>query len=294
MIDERYHIYSIAAVFLALAVGIVIGISMARSPASHGGQSTIRQYEKWMGKLRTEIERTTTEAAKSTAVAARCEEFCQAVLPIVARDRLAWRNIAIVRTGDYSDLAGAVKRALEMAGARVVTVTEVSRNFPFEDDAKIHQVLANCGVWFSPEEIRPRDKLWGIIASAITQAQNKALLPKLESAGVARFTGDYGIQCRLVVVVGGSDTPEKNWARIVDSALLAQLDRPALTVVACEGSQAAGSYVPTWKEKGIATVDNVDSAMGQIALICALRGERANFGMKETADRFVPQTLEAE
>lgn len=292
MIDERYHIYSIAAVFFALAVGIVIGISMARSPASHSSQATIRQYEKWMGQLRNEIEKAANEAADRKAMASKCEEFCQAVLPIVARNKLAWRSVAVVRTGDYSELAGAVKRALEMAGARVTTVTEISRNFPFEDDAKIQQVLANCGIWFSPEEIKPRDKLWGIVATALTQTQHKALLPKLEAAGVARFTGNYDLPCRLVVVVGGSATPERNWARIVDSALLSQLDRPDLTVVACEGRDAAGSYVPAWKEKGIATVDNADSAMGQIALICALRGERANFGVKETADRLVPQTLE--
>lgn len=294
MIDERYHIYTIAAIFLALAVGIVIGISMARSPASHSAQSTIRQYEKWMGRLRTEIERAADEASEGKALASRYEEFCQAVMPIVTKDRLAWRSVAVVRTGDYSDLAGTVKRALEMAGARVTTVTEISRNFPFEDDAKIQQVLANCGVWFSSEEIKPRDKLWGIVTAALTQAQHKALLPKLEAAGVAHFAGNYELPCKLVVIVGGSSTPEKNWSRIVDSALLTQLDRPEIIVAACEGREAAGSYIPAWKEKGIATVDNVDSAIGQISLICALRGERANFGVKETADRFVPQTLEAE
>lgn len=291
MIDQRYHIYSIAAVFFALAIGIILGTSMARSPESKSESRAIRQYEQWMHRLRGEIEEKTKENARMEDIAKKNEEFCQATLPIVASQRLAWRNVAIIRTGDYSDLTGSIKRVLEMAGAQVTTVTEISRNFPFDDEEKTRQVLANCGVWL-PDSEKASDKLWRILATAITSPRHAALLPKLEAAGVAKFTGTYDKSVRLLVIVGGSSSDDANTSEMVDSPLIAQLNKPTITIAACETTDAGSSYVPVWQKMGIATVDNANTAIGQVALICALNGERASFGVKDSADRMIPRSLE--
>lgn len=294
MIDERHFIYSIAAVFFALAIGIVIGTSMARSPAGQSEQATIRQYEGWMRNLRAEIEGKSKDVAKMELFLRKNEEFCQAAMPIVARNRLAWRNVAIIRTGDFDDLTGSVKRGLEIAGAQVISVTEISRDFPFSDDERTSEALINNGIWTSPEVEKPSEKLWRIIGGAVASAQHNDLLPKLEEAGVATFTGRYDRPVRLVVIVGGSISDDTNTADAIDARLLAQLQRPNLTVVGCEPSSAGSSYVPVWRKIGIATVDNAELAIGQISLVCALGGERASFGFKDTADRTIPQTLETQ
>lgn len=287
MISERYHIYSLAAVFFALAIGIVIGTSFG-----HNEKSAIRQYERWMRVLKTEIAQKGRETAGAKEVASKSEEFCQAALPVVAKGRLAWRNVAVIQTGDYDELTGAVKRALELAGAQVTSVTDISRKFPFDDDEKIRQTLANCEVQFSEEERKPSDELWALIADAVLTGRQGNVLPKLEESGVASFTGDYNRSARLIVLVGGAASGKTNTATAVDAALLAQLSKPNVTVVGCEPGSAASSYMQVWQKTGVATVDNADTAMGQIALVCALNGERAHFGVKESADRLVPQTLE--
>lgn len=292
MITERYHIYSLAAVFFALTIGIVIGTALARSPLAPSEQSTIRQYERWMHDLRAGIETAGKEAASAKELARKSEEFCQAALPVVAKGRLAWRNVALIRTGDYDDLTGTVKRALEMAGAQVVSITDISRNYPFSDEDKLREALVKSGVALSVDEERPSGKLWALIGDAILTGRQGYILPKLQQAGVAGFTGDYNRSARLVVLVGGSASDKANTAAAVDSPLLAQLSQPNVTVVGCESGSAGSSYVKAWQKTGIATVDNADTSMGQIALICALNGERANFGLKDTADRLIPQTLE--
>lgn len=293
MIDIRYHIYSIAAVFFALAVGIVIGTSFSKGvPATEGARRTIQRYESSMRVLKREIELASEDAARKEAIAKNSEDFCRSVLPIVAKDRLAWRNVAIVQTGDYDELSGYVKHALELAGARVTSITDINRTFAFDDHEQVAQVLVNCGVTPPPDAKAARGKLFSMIAETIYSAKYSYLLSKFEEAGVGKFTGDYDRYNKLVVLVGGAESSEANTADIIDGQLIAQLQRPDVVVVGCEGTQAAESYVPTWHKMGISTVDNADSALGQIDLICALNRESAQFGVKETADRLIPQTLE--
>lgn len=293
MIDLRYHIYTLAAVFLALAVGIVIGTSFAKSsPDSETSRGIIQRYERDADKLRTAIFEASQKASDKEAVARNCQSFCRAVMPIVLKDKLAWRSIAIVHTGDYPDLVGSIKQALELAGAHVTSVTEMSRNFPYGDNAKIAQVLMDSGIMPENTGNRDRDKLFNIIAETLQSGKYDRVLPKLEAAGVASFTGDYTKFNRLVVLVGGSESETNNTASSVDAQLIAQLERLGVRAVGCEATSAVCSYVPEWHKLGVPTVDNADSAIGQIAVVYALNGETASFGVKDTAERLIPQTLE--
>lgn len=292
MIDIRYHIYSLAAVFFALAIGIVVGVSFGKPSIGSGERQTITRYENSMRVLKREIENAADDAARKKKLAADSEAYCKAVLPIVVKNKLAWHNVAIVQTGDYDDLTGSVKQALELAGARVTSVTDISRNYPFYDESKIASTLAKNGVATPPNAGQAREKLFNIIAGTVRDAQHPELLPGLEESGIAKFTGDFNRPNKMIVFVGGALSRETDSSQVVDAELIARLDRIGVVIVGCENTTAAASYVPTWHKAGIATVDNADSAIGQVALICALAGEKAQYGIKDTADRLIPQTLE--
>ncbi|MDH7601852.1 MAG: copper transporter [Armatimonadota bacterium] len=294
MIDIRYHVYSLAAVFFALAVGVVFGTTFAKtSPSSELEKRTILRYENSMRILKREVEKATEGAAKYEALARASEEFCKAILPTVIKGKLEWRNVAIIQTGDYDDLTGSVKQALELAGAQVTSVTTLNRTFPFNDEKKVGSVLTECGIYSETDEQKPLMKIHEIIAGTVTAGTHNHLLDKLESLGVARFEGSYDKyrRVRLVVLVGGSTSESANTANEIDSRLIAALKELGATVVGCESSTAVSSYVPVWHKAGVATVDNADSAIGQTALVYALNGENANFGIKPTADRLIPQSL---
>ncbi len=293
MIDYRYHIYSLAAVFLALAVGVVIGTSIpGMAPLEDTLKSTSRRYDRIMGDLKGKIVAAAARAEQSEAQAKSAQDFCKTVLPIVVKNKLAGRNVAIVRTGDYDQLEGGIRQALEAAGAQVTGVTIISRSFPFDDNDRIAQALVECGLTPGEKGVEARDKLFSVIAETICTAKYSDVLPRLEEAGIAQFTGDYHRYNTLVVLVGGARSSAENTAETMDAKLIAQFAKQGATVVGCEGSDAASSYVLEWHKTGVATVDNSETAMGQLALIYALNGENANFGSKETADRLIPQTLE--
>ena len=64
-----------------------------------------------------------------------------------------------------------------------------------------------------------------------------------------------------------------------------------MTVV---GSKVDGGEMHTFElaENGNCHRGQRDLAMGQVGMVCALNGENAKFGIKPTADRLVPQSLE--
>lgn len=293
MIDVRYHIYSLAAVFLALAVGIVIGTSFASSmPAYSTGRRTIQRYERVMRDLRGEIVKSASKSAEEEAALKSCQDYCRAMMPFVVRNRLYWRNIAVIQTGDNDDLTGSVKQALQLAGAKVTCTADINGAFKFSDDTAISQALTQTGLGVSGNPTADRERLFRVLASAMCSGKASYLVPKLEKAGIATITGDCSKTCKLVVFVGGSSSESKSLAQSVDAHMIVSLQKMGVTAVGCEPSTAAFSYVPLWHKAGIASVDNADNAMGQTCLVYALNGEGASFGTKKTADRLIPKTME--
>ncbi|NLN76637.1 MAG: copper transporter [Armatimonadetes bacterium] len=292
MIDIRHHIYSLAAVFLALAIGMVIGTSFDSDPTtSASGRRTIQRYETDMRKLKDEIIKATQTKEERTTALRQCQEYCRAIMPMAISGKLEWRNIALVQTGDYDDLTGSVKQTLEMAGARITCVADINGDFDFSDDEKVSQALATTGLTATGNAKADREKLFRVLADTVSSGKRAYMAANLEKAEVAVFTGACDQQAKMVVILGGASSDERNLSLVVDSQLPAALQKFGVTVVGCETSSAVLSYVPGWHKAGIATVDNADNAIGQTCLVYALGGEMANFGTKETADRLIPKSL---
>jgi hypothetical protein len=114
-------------------------------------------------------------------------------------------------------------------------------------------------------------------------------LIKMRDMGVVGLSGDYSRHNDCVVILGGGK--DKDTSLEIDSPLIEEIKTAGSTVVGCEPVGAKTSFIPAYKKAAIASVDNVDRPFGQIALVCALGGEVASFGMKDTADRLMPQTL---
>src|SRR3954449_9301738 len=91
--SARYHAVSLVAVFLALAIGILIG-------AEFGGDaltSTRKNLERSLtGNLQDARERSDELNGKL----ARSDEFAGRVYPALVRERLAGRRIGVVALGD--------------------------------------------------------------------------------------------------------------------------------------------------------------------------------------------------
>ena len=298
MIDLRYHIYSLVAVFLALAVGVVIGTSFtATSPvAQQSGKLTrmermVRRLEHDFTLVRAEIIKKQNEIHVLQIADKRNEEFSRAALPLILKNRLAWRNIAIVQTGAY-DISGQMKTALELAGAQVTSVTKILDPRLLDDSQSVDALTTKLALPSPAAGQHKASPILQTLAVGLVSARDQEILAKMEELKIITRSGEYNRWNKLVVVVGGGAKKGQNFAERVDAPFIEELRKTGVVVVGCEPSDAVESYMRTYRKTDIATVDNADKSAGQAALVCALAGEAGHFGIKPTADRFLPESIE--
>ena len=91
--SARYHATSLVAVFLALAIGILIG-------AEFGGDALTNTRKDLENSLTGNLQDARSRADELNGKLARSDEFASRVYPALVRNRLAGRRIGIVALGD--------------------------------------------------------------------------------------------------------------------------------------------------------------------------------------------------
>src|SRR5437867_402468 len=116
----RYHITTLASIFLALGLGVIIGSSFVQS-------KIVDRQTKLLSDLRTQFE------TKVVPVQDRNRNYGAFVreLPRVLRGTaLFGSRVALIQTGDYPDTVRAIRETLEESGLLVTSVTTIDRTFP--------------------------------------------------------------------------------------------------------------------------------------------------------------------
>jgi hypothetical protein len=291
MIDLRYHVYSLAAVIVALAIGFVFGTS---SVARRGDVKQVNRiashYESVVTALQDEKDQQYQRLQTTKSDLARSEKLCAALMPFVLSNKLAYRNVAIIQTGDYDNLAVDLKTVVQSAGAKVTSVTRIPVDFDFNNQHDVSDALSGAGIIPKPNETE-KEAVLRTIAESLVGDRHKQRLSILQDKGVVSISGDYTKYNKLIVIVGGTTSSDDGRANLVDLPLIEKLSEIGATVVACEPANSATSYVPAWKRLDIATVDNADTSCGNVSLVYALAGEAAHYGQKRSADQLLPDTL---
>ena len=113
MIDFRYHLVSIVAVFLALAIGIVLGSTELQGPA-------FSLLDKTTSKLQNELGQVSNQRDTAQQQATEGEMYAQAVEPAVLHDLLTGHRLLIVtEPGAQSSVISGITAAAIHAGATV-------------------------------------------------------------------------------------------------------------------------------------------------------------------------------
>ena len=113
MIDFRYHVVSIVAVFLALAIGIVLGSTELQGP-------TFNILNHTTAKLQNEYDQARSQLATAQSQANQGEQYAAAVEPAVLRDLLPGQRLLIVtEPGAQPQVVSGISTAATDAGASV-------------------------------------------------------------------------------------------------------------------------------------------------------------------------------
>ncbi|MHB1458813.1 MAG: copper transporter [Armatimonadota bacterium] len=289
LVDLKYHLTSLIAVFLALAVGIMVGSSFM------AGSSMERQItkglEKEFGKLRAENMKQQSSIQSMQTILERHNKFEAAIIPMLVEKRLVPYKVAIIQTGDYNGATQKVKAAIEMSGGHVINITTLSDLYGENTADNLSDIVAS--ITGNGTDPRPVDRILQMIANCIISGSNPKTMEALASKGIVNIEGDYTEKGLRLVLVGGSKRANDSRADDIDLALIDKLKTTgAYSITGTEPLNVVTSYMSAYQSQGIATVDNIDEPMGQAALVFAIDGDTGNFGVKKSADRVSPTYLE--
>lgn len=125
MIDFRYHIVSIVAVFLALATGLVLGASLLNTQTIETLDSEVDKLNQDKDDLRAELDTLTGQRDS-------LEAFAGALSPLALRDRLVGERVVVVTLpgatdGEGQDLVdGVLADIQDNAGGEVVATIAIT------------------------------------------------------------------------------------------------------------------------------------------------------------------------
>jgi hypothetical protein len=313
VIDFRYHLVSIVSIFMALAVGIVLGAGPLK------GEIGTRLSEQTAA-LRTEKSQLRTQLdAERRGTAAR-DSFSADIAPTVTKGRLANRTVAlVVAPGVDADLVKSTAAALATAGAKVgstITLTDA-----WADPAKrtFRGTLANqlAVLVNAPLAANSPDQLTStVLARAILGGKDQAterLAPSASAAlegllagNLIKVSTDQIVPSSSVVLLGGQVTgsnQEDTDARLATYVqLVRSLDAGGSGVVVAAVSSpgdptSAGDPVASVRKdsdavKVVSTVDDADLPMGETTVVLALAqqyaGGNGQYGMASDAKAIAP------
>ncbi len=307
MISLRYHATSIAAVFLALAVGIVLG-SGGVSERLLG--SVTRKADGLEGQVQAlTVERDTLVAGQRAA-----DDFAARIGPAAVRGLLEGKKVAFVTVGADPADRDAVAALIQAAGASVTG--ELALTPAVGDPARADQLRELTSQLLPTGAQLPAASdtgslvgglLGGVLAGPkVDPAAADSVLTGLTSAGFIT-PGDLPKPADLVLVLSGGALTgvDAGDAAAVTARMAAQLDRAggaapgggAVLAGRAGSADATGAVGVARADPAItadlSTVDDVQSGPGRVSAVLALReqvdGRSGRYGTAVTAsDGAVP------
>lgn len=278
MFDFRYHVASLAAVFVALVLGILAGIGLSGRGFVNDAERSVLNGQ--IDDLRSQRDAATAALAIADRRGAALDDFAETAYPALARGRLDDRRIAILFVGSIDQgISTALSRAIRDAGGSIVRVRALG--VPLDQSAiaaalpgPARRDYVTRGRWealgraLGVELVEGgQTPLWDELAEAIVDEQSGPDRPAADGVVIARPA-----------------RPQQGVSRDFLGGLyqgIAGADGPAVGV---ETAAALTPAIAAFRRGGLSTVDSIESAAGRLATILLLAGGRpGSYGVEDTA-----------
>ena len=281
--SARYHATSLIAVFLALAIGILIG-------AEFGGDTLTSTRKDLEQSLTGNLQDARQRVNELNGELGRASQFSTAVYPVLVRDRLRGKRIGLLALGDLpGDVSGAIDDALSPTGARLVAVGVVREPVDTRGLAGDLTKTRFAGIARNPD-------MQTAFAVGVGRqlVRGGTLLERVRGQLFSRASGNFGALDGVIVV---RDQPQdmgpqqRATAGRFESGLVSGIVSTHTPAVGIESSGAERSSISFFAGSDLSSVDDVDLVAGRLATVFALLGAEGSFGVKGSADRLLPDLL---
>ena len=310
MIDFRYHLVSIVAVFLALAIGIVLGSTELQGP-------TYNFLSRTTAKLQNQLDQASSQRDAAQQQASEDELYAQAVEPAVLRDLLTGQRLLIItEPGAQSSVISGISAAALDAGAKVTGqinlapkffdtsgTTQDSLNTTTQAVAQPANIALDTSATYQQQAAQviaseilttlPGSASAGSTSAGSTSAgssgsqstgagQGANAGTMLQAYAASQFlstTGQPAMPATLAIVVTPQNAPADGSADQLDQVLIPLVQElaaksSATVVVGSSSGSGAGSPIAVLRSNNVSnqvsTVDDADLVSGQTVAIQAL------------------------
>ncbi|MFW5419350.1 copper transporter [Nocardiopsis sp. CNT-189] len=323
MIDFRYHLVSIVAVFLALAVGLVLGTTMLQDPL-------LDTLKSETGELREQSDRLRADKEGSEAFGEGADQMTAALAEDVLDGRLDGEDVVIVSSpGTDEALREGVEQRIEQAGGSVEgRIAFTDSYLDTSRSAFVDELTEQLSEGAEPSGDGPYERAGSLLAAAVSaeRAEKGAdkedgekkggfdaetVLAGFAEADLLASEGAPAGAADIAVVLapaapfpgGGEDGGDQPPGNAIMTALLRAFndggtEKGAILVGGAAAAAPGGVIAQARTEEArYTTADAAGRPAGDVAAVLALAaaadGDTGHFGTGEGAESFVPDPLPA-
>ncbi|MCZ7375337.1 MULTISPECIES: copper transporter [unclassified Micromonospora] len=310
MINFRYHVVSLTAVFLALAIGLVVGTAALNGPVADSLEGQVTGLRKDNQNWRQQVSNMEKQLALE-------EDFAEEISQVILPGTLTGRRVLVLTLPNGRDHTEGVLKKLQQAGATLTGRVELQDKFINPDNNTNLLELAvtaarptaqTTGLPGNGHGVETSSALLASVlldraqgVAPVSDADRRAVLAAYNNAGYLttdnnKVTGS----AEAVVVVSGQPYVDKDSEKRDESVvkIAEQFDRTGSIVVAGKGS-VGGNLVSVVRgdpvlAQTISTVDNANTVQGQLvtslALVEQLTEKKAGqYGVGDNAPSLLPK-----
>ncbi|WP_327580809.1 copper transporter [Nonomuraea sp. NBC_00507] len=315
MIDFRYHLVSIVAIFLALAVGIVLGTTLLQDPAIDLAKRTSDELTNTNNGLRADLDILRGREAGNDA-------FVTAQTPELVSGALVGQRVLLIESpGSSTAVREATQQVIVQSGAEVSGRLTLAEKFLDPAGKGVLDGLVNqlkpANMIF-PATATSWDRAASLLAASLMtndpaqantpNAATGDVLSAFETGGLLSTDGDPAKRATLAVMFAPEKPYEGESAEVQAEALASVADGFDATG---KGTVLAGAAAPTTVtgdaissvrdeseiSRRVSTVDTADMPAGRVVIVYALReqlaGRAGQYGVGKGASAMLPPVTSA-
>jgi hypothetical protein len=299
VINFRYHVVSLTAVFLALAIGLVVGTAALNGPSADYLNEQVTALSRQNQQYRDQVNSLADQANKR-------EDFANEAASLMIGDRLVGRRVAVVSMSSGDKYVDPLLTMLQENGVKVTARMEIGDKFT--DPAGNAELLDLAHTTLPPSITGLPTNSNGVETSAALLAAvlldrnpavpddaRRSVISAYQQLGYIVVPGQVTSAAETVIFVAGppyvdKDAPKRNAAVLTISD---QFDKAAPIVVAGntlagDGNTLAALRADPTLSKTVSTVENIATPQGRVitalAVVEQLQGRCGHYGT-ETAGR---------
>jgi hypothetical protein len=284
MFDLRYHVASLTAVFLALVIGILVGVGI--SDRGLVDKTQTRLLHDQISNLQSRLDQASQQTAESRREQRAAQRFIEKSYPVLVRNRLRGKRFAVLFVGKVDGgVRSTIEQSLNEAGAQMLRLRalKVPVDVPTLE-ARLATQPASAAFAGSSK----LDQLGGALGEELVSGGATPLWDSLNDTIVGQRDGS-GKQPVNGVIVVRTVPPQKDGTSRMLYGLYQALSSLSVPAVGAEPTDTPKSAVPVYRSAGLSSVDDVDTPIGRLSLVLLLAGASpGQYGLRASADDALP------